>query len=293
MAIDPAGNVWLSGRGSSGEFLSEMNSSGAGLAFSESRPANTVAAGLALDSNGVLHLAGSTGLISTFTPSQSQAPRIFGVANAAGGALSGRIANGEILSIYGEHFGPAANSKDIASSFSGFNAGLYVMFVSDTQINAIVPNLSDAVSTMLQLTVNGVSLGPMRLAIDPVDPEIFQTSSGSAAVNQDGTLNSSTNPAKTGSFVSIYASGAGGSGPEIASGAYQYTHTQCAIIIPAGASPVLNGSLYVPYCGAAPGLIASVTQIDFQIPPAFPPHISVELNVDGIYSDPITLWVAP
>jgi uncharacterized protein (TIGR03437 family) len=295
LAVDSAGNVWFAGFPNGPEYLEEIGASGTGV-FIEHRPPNTTDAGLAVDSNGIVHLAGSTGLISTFTPSQSQAPRIFGIGNAAGGVLSGRVAPGEIISIYGENFGSAANVGNTSLSFlNGCGGRLQapaILYVSDTQINAIVPPLAQTDATSdLELTINGVALPPMRVVIDPAEPEIFQTLFG-AAINQDGSLNSSMNPAKPGSFVSLWASGAGGSGPQIASGAYEYPSCPCAVI---GGSynNAFNGSLYTPYFGAAPGMMASITQVNIQIPQAVQSTISVRLNVYGIYSDPVAIWIAP
>ncbi|HEY4363916.1 MAG TPA: SBBP repeat-containing protein [Bryobacteraceae bacterium] len=308
LAVDAAGNVWIVGQANPGpsgsssvEYLAEINSAGAVLS-TEPRATNTTDAGLAVDLNGLVHLAGSTGLISTFTPGQGQAPRIFGIANAAGGVLSGRVTTGEIIAIYGEHFGAAANVGNTRLSFAnGSGTALQspsVLYVSDTQINAIAPPFDPSNATSgLQITINGVALAAMRLAVDPAAPEIFQVASGSAGmnqagVNQDGSLNSSDHPAKPGSFVSVWASGAGGSGPQIASGAYEYPFCSCAVV--AGSyNNVLNGSLYAPYFGAAPGLMASVTQVNFQIPTGVQGPITVRLNVNGVYSDPVEIWVAP
>ena len=83
-----------------------------------------------------------------------------------------------------------------------------------------------------------------------------------AAVNQDGTLNSATNPAPPGSIVSIWATGlgrtfAGLQDGQIATAALDY-----------GTGGVLvNGeSAEVVYSGNAPGLVLGVVQINFRIP---------------------------
>ena len=117
--------------------------------------------------------------------------------------MSGRLAPGELITIYGLNLGPAT---PVSSNFnsSGFLpttlAGLQVtingmaaplLSVSGTQINAIAPlELISPGFTQLQVTVNGVALPDLPVAIDPAIPEVFRNADGSAlAVNQDGTIN--------------------------------------------------------------------------------------------------------
>jgi len=100
IAVDPSGNVWIAGTTSSadfpvtsgapqgGEFLVEFNASGSALSYGSRFPVGTVATSIALDTNGILHAAGATGLVFTVTPTQTTAPLLFGIANAAGGALA-------------------------------------------------------------------------------------------------------------------------------------------------------------------------------------------------------------
>ncbi len=239
IAVDPAGNVWTSGTTSSTdfpassgfpsgqEFLVELNSSGSALTYSARYPANTVAAAIALDAQGVVHMAGASGLISTLTRSQSQAPHIYGLANAAGGVLTGNITPGELISIYGLHFGAPATASsfdsngDLPTMLGGIQVTIFglpapLLYVSDTQINAIVPSLANSAdsATSLTLTLNGASVPAVRLFVETAVPEIFQISPGyAAAINQDGTVNSeSANPAKAGSYVAVLGERRSGGG---------------------------------------------------------------------------------
>ncbi len=315
IAVDPSGNVWTSGTTSSAdfpassgfpngqEFLVESNSSGSALTYSARYPANTVAAAITLDAQGVVHMAGATGLISTLTPSQSQAPHIYGIANAAGGVLTGNITPGELISIYGLHFGAAATASsfdsngDLPTILGGiqvtiFGAPAPLLYVSDTQINAIVPSLPNSAdsATSMTLTTNGASLPAVRLFVETAVPEIFQISPGfAAAVNQDGTVNSKTNPAQVGSYVSVWASGAGGGSDQLATAASPSFYCDCAI-------QTLAGSLYMSYFGAAPEMPEAVTQVNFQVPPLPPQasHVfSFWLSVNGQRSDGVSIFATP
>ncbi len=87
-----------------------------------------------------------------------------------------------------------------------------MLYVSDAQINLVAP-----VELMPVLfRRNCKSRGAVRLCrlsetiVDRTDPGVFLSAGGNAvAINQDGTLNSQANPAKVGSYVSIWATGTG------------------------------------------------------------------------------------
>jgi uncharacterized protein (TIGR03437 family) len=94
---------------------------------------------------------------------------------------------------------------------------------------------------------------------------VFQNADGSAkAVNQDGTINSSSNPAKVGSIVSIWATGlAGNSGIPINGQLSTVANNWCSFC------QITVGSVNetVTYAGTAPGLIDGVMQVNFVVPP--------------------------
>ncbi len=233
LAVDSSGDVWVSGTTQSadfpassgfpggGEFLSELDPAGASLLYCSRFPVSTVATALAVDSAGVVHFAGSNGLVSTLTPGQS-GPRLFGVANAAGGVMAGRVTPGEVISLYGLQLGP---STAVSASFNsaGFLpttlAGVQVsiggtplplLYVSSTQINAVAPiELTARSTTTLNFSLNSVPQPAFRLVVDQAIPDVFGTNGHAAAVNEDGTINSQSNPAQTGSYVSIWATGIG------------------------------------------------------------------------------------
>ena len=309
IAVDPSGNVWIAGTTSSadfpvtsgspqgGEFLVEFNATGSALSYGSRFPVNTVAASIALDTNGVLHAAGATGLVSTVTPTQTSAPLLFGIANAAGGALSGRMAPSELISLYGENFGvptPATGSFDSAGFLPTALAGVQVaigdvpvplLYVSNTQINAIAPAALNAPGdTQVQITVNGVAMPVFRVAVDSADPQVFANADGSAAaINQDGSINSAAHPAPAGSIVSIWATGTGS-----VSGADGQRATAAQ---PTCTCYITHST--VTYAGTAPQLVNGVTQINFQIPSNVFTEEMFNLTVGAAISDSRFIYTSP
>ncbi len=314
IAVDPSGNVWVSGTTASPdfpasggipkgpEFLVEFNPLGTELSFGQRFPANTVATAIAVDSAGTVHAAGSTGLVSTITPSEASPPRLFGIGNAAGSVLAGRVAPGELISIYGEHFG-VANPVGASFNSAGFLpttlAGVQVivggtaaplLYVSDTQINAVAPSeLTSPGDTQVQVTLPGAPPLVFRAVVDAVAPEVFRNADGSAAaINEDGSVNSAAHPATPGTVVAIWATGAGwlsGADGERASTA-QFA---CGCTITTPVSQALN----VTYAGPAPGLVNGVTQINFEIPSNVSGTLTFSLGVNAASSDLTWVFVSP
>jgi uncharacterized protein (TIGR03437 family) len=320
IALDSAGNVWVSGTTRStdfptkvsvapggSEFLAELNSTGSALSYAALFPGDSVATALAVDAGGTVHVGGATGLISAFSPGsgpgQTSAPWIFGIANAAGGVVLGRLAPGELISIYGMHLGPAAPVSaefDAAGFLPTTLGGVQVtingtpaplLYVSATQINAVAPvELTDGSAAELQIAQNGTPWPAFRVMVDIAAPQVFQNSNGSAvAINQDGTLNSKTNPAAVGSYVAIWATGTGyfpGNDGQVATAANEFCSVggYCNVISVLDGNPV---NLY--YIGAAPDTVNGVVQIDFQVTESQ----GYYLSVNGISNDSFGVYTTP
>jgi uncharacterized protein (TIGR03437 family) len=110
-----------------------------------------------------------------------------------------------------------------------------------------------------------------------------------AIVNQDGTPNSASMPAASGSVVQIFATGGGQTNPPIVDG-----------IPSSGAAPLLlpvsvqvDGiTAVVQYKGAAPGL-AGVNQINVLLPPGLRTGVPVpvSMTVGTVMAPIVTLYV--
>lgn len=166
--------------------------------------------------------------------------------------------------------------SDVQVLVDGQPAPIY--FVSPMQINFLMPNdaptsgLVEAQvlrpSTLQILAASQVQMGvasPAFFTIPPVGTGQI------AALNQDYSVNSPTNPAKVGEVVMLFGTGAGhipGAPPdgEMASG---LTPTPVLPRVFVN-SRFIEGADNIPYSGLAPGLVG-VWQINIKIPDFVPP----------------------
>jgi uncharacterized protein (TIGR03437 family) len=224
-------------------------------------------------------------------------PVISGVRNAASWSDSG-FARGSIISIFGNGLaswtdqaaGYPLPSKlaDVAITIGG-RIG-YLLYVSDHQVNAIVPTApSEGADKFvpgnqeLILSVRGKTTKTMVNIVD-VSPGLFNVIDGrrAAAQNEDYTLNLPANPARPGSVLSVYFTGGGlawgtPSDGYPASGANKLRATTTATV---GGHPA-----EILYSGLAPGFVG-LAQANVRIPDIPDGEYELVLTVGGLPSNP-------
>jgi uncharacterized protein (TIGR03437 family) len=265
-------------------------------------------AGIAFSPSGALLVAGSGSVIAMMNGSSALTPSIFGVANSASLNASGQVSPGEIISIVGANLGPsspltaslAGGQQVIASQLGGvqvFFDGVAapLLYVSSTQINAIVPfGTADRTETSMRVANAGINSNEARLGVVSAAPGIFTTAvyqylPVAAALNEDGTVNSPSNRAAPGSIISIFATGFGALAPQPADGSL--------VSLPL---PELQqnidvfgpGFVQVLYAGPAPGQVAGVMQVNFRLPDAMTQTPTIVLFAGGWYAQGFTVWVS-
>jgi uncharacterized protein (TIGR03437 family) len=273
-------------------------------------PDNSSGQALALTPSGNLVTAGRSG--SLWIENSSAGPSMLGSANAASGLVSGVVAPYEIISVYGTGLGPQAPldgqiSNDVFTTmlggysvdFDGVPAPL--LYIGPSQINAIVPSeVAGKNSTHLQLVTPSETVDGPTFGLSLAQPDIFMNSATglSAALNQDGTLNSPQNPAAPGSIVTIFATGGEPAnrpdGYIVASsfGSGGPANSMASVSILAGLS---GNSLEVEYAGDAPGLVVGMMQVNFRLPASLGPFktFSFQLQVGATPGGASAIAVAP
>ena len=222
--------------------------------------------------------------------------------------LTGPIAPGELIAIYGTGLGPAAGTSFSVNPSSGMVdtalAGTRVFFgsitapvtyASATQINVIAPyEIADQSQVTIQAQYQGSFSSGQNIQVVPASPGAFTAnSSGSGpaiAANQDGTLNSASNPAAKGAYVTLYLTGGGQTNPVGITGSVNglvLKYLTQSISVTVGNQPAT-----VSFAGAAPTLVDGVDQINIQLSPATPSGPQpVVITMNGA-SSPSSVWLA-
>lgn len=296
----PNANGWTTGT----DFLLAINSSNSQLTYSALYPAFTIEQAVSADRLGLVHVAGTNTFVAAIDPAAAPAMSIFTFQNAFGGNVTARVSPGEVLAIYGPGIGPptAVSATPAAGFFPTELAGVQVsvngtniplLYVSANQINAVVPMGIAANETIPVRIKNGNEVSaPYPVRITSSSPRASST-----VINQDGTINSTTNPAPGGSIVTLYVTGFQSSFAPLADGqlATAADNDACAPQ-PAGCSITAEtiaffhlGPLSIPakvlYAGAAPGIVAGVSQFNIQLgSPTITAEFFLALNGTGIGS---------
>jgi uncharacterized protein (TIGR03437 family) len=217
--------------------------------------------------------------------------------------FASEIAPGELVTLFGTGIGPATpvaaqivNGKlpaelgGVKVLVNGVAAPL--LYVSSGQINAIVPFGVPLIAEFVVAAPGGesnavsIATTPSNLFGYPVaDVGVFtRDASGqgqAAALNQDGTLNSPSNPAPRGSIVTVWVTGAGPTDPPERDGEITAVDSRASSVMPIvaviGAAMVEQAD--VLYAGAAPGLVAGVDQVNVRIPADAPTGPAVPLTI--------------
>jgi uncharacterized protein (TIGR03437 family) len=218
------------------------------------------------------------------------------------------VAPGELVTIFGNAIGPqqpVGLQLDSSGNVETQSGGVQVLFdstpapliyVSANQVSAIVPySVAGEDLTQVQVISGTQRSNRVALPVAPATPAIFSADStgyGQGAIlNQDGSVNSQSNPAAAGSVISLFATGGGETNPpdddEITPNG-----SPPATVLPV--SVTIDGQIAeVEYAGAAPGLVAGVLQVNAKIPDNVIPDnaVAVVLWISGVSSPVVTVAV--
>ncbi len=249
--------------------------------------------------------------LTTAPPPSNPAPVVAAVMNGASYGTAA-VAPGEVVTIFGTNLGPAepAGMQLDGAGFSTMllagtqvlfdGAPVPVVYSSAGQVSAVAPFGLQAATTQIQVEYQGQLSQPFSAPVSPAAPGVFSLNgagTGQAlAFNEDGTLNSPSNPAGPGSVIRVYATGLGQMSPA----------GQDGLVVAGPAvppSPVLPAEVQLggeatpfTYASRAPGLLEEVVELDIAVPQQhqFSGEIPVVVETDGQNSQPgITVMLRP
>jgi uncharacterized protein (TIGR03437 family) len=328
--LDGAGNAYALGHGtgalppaSLAPLLSTPCSTAGGEFVIETDAAGGVAdATYIRQGGGTLATIGAPGQLSVYSAVTQKVTPVdlltvpkmnFGcLENLASGQIGAGVAPGEMFVLFGSNLGPlkpVAGVPDESGRFPTSLSGVQVLIngtavplllVGAGEIQGVVPFEAINVGLTIQVQYLGQSAPPLD-APNAYNPGIFTINGQAAVLNQDGTVNTPTNPAKLGSIVSIFATGTGPyfTGPvqdgeitPLPPPYFQYLSPPEVLFAGVGST--------TEWAGLAPGLIAGVIQINAQVPTILPagtnlaavPLVLVPLGVP-VTSPPAPISVVP
>jgi len=298
-SLDGAGNTYAFGHGTGAlppaplpPLLAAPCSSGGGEFVIETDAAGSVAAATYLrQGSGSVIAINAPGKLSVYSVSTTMVTAVdlltvpamnFGcLENLASGQVGPGVAPGEIFVLFGSKLGPAqavAGAPDESGRFPTSLSGVQVLIngtaapllsVQAGEIQGVVPFSISGGAATTQVQYLGESAPPLD-APSSYNPGIFTINGQGAILNQDGSVNTPSNPAKLGTIVSIYATGTGALDTPIPDGGITPLPPPYD---PLSFNPVVSfAGVYanVVWAGAAPGLIAGATQINAQLPASLP-----------------------
>jgi len=158
-----------------------------------------------------------------------------------------------------------------------------ILFARAEQVTVVTPYaLAGRRSTEVQVEYRGVKSSPQTLAVAESAPGIFTAGStgvGQGAIlNEDGSLNSASKPARRGSLLALLATGGGQTSPpgvdgKVAAALWPRPVLRVAVEIGGQAAEVLQA-------GGAAGLVAGVLQVYARIPAAVVPGAAVPITTE-------------
>lgn len=323
--LDGAGNVYALGHGTgalppapSAPLLAAPCSTAGGVFAIETDAAGSVVAATYLrQGSGEAVVIGAPGQLSVYRAvSQTMIAvdlltvpemNFSCVENLASGQAGPGVAEGEIFDLFGSNLGPVeavAGALDESGRFPTSLSGVQVLvngtaapllLVQEGEIQGVVPFGYSPPLATIQVQYLDHSAPPLD-APTSYNPGIFTIHGQGAVLNQDGTVNTPSNPAKLGTIVSIFATGTGAFDHPIPDGELTPLPPPYFLTLWTPIVTFAGVTANVVWAGAAPDLIAGATQINAQLPVSLPAGsnlaaVPVVVTMPGANSPPAPISV--
>jgi uncharacterized protein (TIGR03437 family) len=267
ISIDGSGNAYLAGISSSAQFPSiagvpnlganfilRLDKTGALPQTLFRLPTGVVVAPPSFDAAGNVQILGANGALLTMSPAYDfTKPAIVGFANAASYAMNTGLYRNTLISFFGYALSP--NTEII------MNGNAHVLYAGPTQINVETPPAFNSYGSAINVVLASQTISFTPAAVQSIG--IFTTDGVyAAALNQDGTANSASNPAPLNSVVSLFGTGTDGSNASV------YINSLPQDVFYFGPAPGLLGVFQ------ANVLVTTMGAITLQAPGFFPGNLT-------------------
>ena len=259
-------------------------------------PSNTEFS-VATIADGKVFAGGATG-VAVYGELAAAAPLIAAVTNAASFA-GDAISTGSLVSLFGSHLAPVTFSAastplplslvDTSVTINGVVAPL--LFVSAQQINAQVPYEVPAGTATVVVRSGGKTSAAFTIKIRPAGPGLFANAEGqAAALDDDGSSNSSTAPAPGGSVISVFLTGIGPISAPVDDGAAPQENQTISATWPVSAT-IGGVPATVEFAGLAP-LYPGIAQINLRVPATASGVSPLVISVGAFTSNTVQLVIS-
>jgi uncharacterized protein (TIGR03437 family) len=230
-----------------------------------------------------------------------------GVVNAADFSPGGPAAPGGIVSLFGDSLsrqdGDASVTPlpvELASTrlwIDGVEAPLFAVRAS--QVNAQVPfETRSGSSAQVIVSAGGRLSAPVPLTIAASQPAIFLLPAAfdgagrAVALNEDSTLNTSSNPARAGSVVTVFLTGQGATTVNVATGAAAPSTSPFAEAMLPASSVVGDRAADILFLGLTPGFVG-LLQANIRLPAELPSNLRtpIQITIGGQTSAPQSIAI--
>ena len=264
---------------------------------------------LAAGADGSIYFVDDRTSVRRLIPQVTEFPRV-----AAGGAvhgatfLPGAVAPGMLLTVFGSNLGTASidraplvngrldiHAGPVSVKFDGVPAAM--VYSSAGQVAAMVPySVRPGRKVSMVVVVNLAESTPVELDVVEARPGLFTADSSGksqgAILNENGSVNSTLNPADAGSIVVLFGTGEGQTSPAGVDGRIAAGTPLPRPLAPVGVT-ICGQTAPVLYAGAAPSLPAGVMQVNARISAACAGLSNAEVRVTvGNSASPTGVTVA-
>jgi uncharacterized protein (TIGR03437 family) len=296
------GIVWIVSNDDAGKLLAYDAASLKLLYDSNAQPADLFASGYAefmvpTITDGKVYAAGASG-VTVYGELAPNSPAISAVTNAASFAPDA-ISTGSLISLFGSHLAPATSQAsstplplslvDTSVTINGVVAPL--LFVSAQQINAQVPYEVPAGTATVVVRSGGKTSAAFTIKIRAAGPGLFANAEGqAAALDDDGSSNSSTAPAPGGSVISVFLTGIGPISAPVDDGAAPQENQTISATWPVSAT-IGGVPATVEFAGLAP-LYPGIAQINLRVPATASGVSPLVISVGAFTSNTVQLVIS-
>jgi uncharacterized protein (TIGR03437 family) len=256
--------------------------------------------GIVVDGSGNVYVSDTDNYI--VRELQPQKPTIAGggVVNAA--SFTAKFSPGALASVFGSNFTGAGlsaiGSLPLASSLGGVSVlvngvAAPVLYENSSQINFQIPWETKTGSATVLVSTGGVAGSAVNITVQAAAPELFVQGTHAVVQNSDFSLNSAGDPAKTGSTIMAYLTGAGAVSNQPADGAPAGSGSDLSTVTSTVTATIGGKTAQVSFAGLAPDFVG-LWQANIVVPSGLAKgDFPLVVTVDGQSSGPANVSVTP